>query len=319
MHQRVLDLRGQLPEQPVAGNRRLVVEVGGQDRVVVIGQDFGQPTPEGRAGGLAGAAGRDDRGRAGAQAAHRAHRDDRGRQPPGDIAQQALAVGAAAVDLVHEEQRRDTQALQGPPQDERLRLDALDRRDHQHDAVQDAQRPLHLGHEVRVAGRVDQVDDGAANGAANGERDDRRLDRDAPLALERVGLRRALIDATRLVDDTSAVEQALGQRRLAGVNMCEDPQVQYSAKHAPHPPNRPTDAFRWTQSLRALLTPSRSPGPAWTTSPLHQALSYPARRNANDFLPVPAYRRDVPVGAARRRPAADRHDVKLYRLGPPGT
>src|SRR5207237_2735801 len=130
-------------------------------------------------------------------------------------------------------------------------------------------------------GRVDQVDDGAVDR----EGDDRRLDRDAPLALkvQRVGLRRALIDAAGLVDDTSAVEQALGQRRLAGVNMCEDPQVQCSAKHAPHPPNRPTDAFRWTQTLLASLTPPGPPEPACPASPLFQALSYPARRHATDF------------------------------------
>jgi hypothetical protein len=82
--------------------------------------------------------------------------------------------GAAAVDLVDEEQRRDAQALQRAPQDARLRLDALDRRDHQHCTVEHAQRALHLGHEIRVAERVDQVD----GGAPDGERDDGRLDRD---------------------------------------------------------------------------------------------------------------------------------------------
>jgi hypothetical protein len=60
-------------------------------------------------------------------------------------------------------------------------LHALDRRDHQHGAVEHAQHPLHLGDEVRVAGRVDQVDDDAVDR----ERDDCRLDRDPALALER--------------------------------------------------------------------------------------------------------------------------------------
>jgi hypothetical protein len=76
---------------------------------------------------------------------------------------------------------------------------------------------LHLGYEIRVAGRVDQID----GGAIDGERDDRGLDRDPALALQRqrIGLRRALIDAAGLVDNTSAVEQSLRQRCLAGVNM----------------------------------------------------------------------------------------------------
>ena len=199
---------------------------------------------------------RDEGGPARAQSAYRAHRDDRGCQPSGDIAYQALIARAAAVDLVDEEQRRDAQAPQGTPQDARLRLDALDRRDHQHDTVQHAQRALHLGHEIRVAGRVDQVD----GGAIDRERDDGGLDRDSalPLQRQRIRLRRARIDAAGLVDDTSAVEQALRQRCLAGVNMCEDPQIQYSARHAPHPPNRPTDALRWTQTLLASLTPPDS-------------------------------------------------------------
>jgi hypothetical protein len=215
----------------------------------VFGQPFGQPRP----GSRVGPAVRDEGGPARAQSAHRAHRDDRGRQPLSDIGQQAIVARAAAVDLVHEEQRRDAQALQGTPQDTGLRLDALDRRDHQHDTIEHAQRTLHLGHEIRVAGRVDQVD----GAAVDRERDDRRLDRDPTLTLQRqrVRLRRALIDAAGLIDNTSAVEQSLRQRCLAGVNMCEDPQIQYSAKHAPHPPNRPTDAFRWTRTRLASLTP----------------------------------------------------------------
>ena len=214
----------------------------------MLGKHLRQPQP------AVGA--RDEGGPAGAQSAYRAHRDDRRCQPFRDIAYQALVARAAAVDLVDEEQHRDAQSPQGTPQDARLRLDALDGRHHQDDTVQHAQRALHLGHEIRVAGRVDQVD----GGVIDGERDDGGLDRDSalPLQRQRIRLRRARIDAAWLVDDTSAVEQALRQRCLAGVNMCEDPQIQYSARHAPHPPNRPTDAFRWTQTLLASLTPSDS-------------------------------------------------------------
>ena len=148
----------------------------------MLGKHLRQP----RAGSIAG---RDEGGPARAQSAYRAHRDDRLCQPFRDIAYQALIARPAPVDLVDEEQHRDAQSPQGTPQDARLRLDALDGRHHQDDTVQHAQRALHLGHEVRVAGRVDQVNDGAANR----ERDDGRLDRDPALTLQgqRIGLRRA--------------------------------------------------------------------------------------------------------------------------------
>ena len=252
---RVPDLRGQLLVEPLARCRRLVIEVGGQDGVVVFGQDFGQPRSV-RDARLVG----DEGGLARAKAGYRAHGDDRWCQPLGDIGKQALIARAAAVDLVDEEQRRDAQALQRTPQDAGLRLDALDRRDHQHDTVQHAQRAFHLGNEIRVAGRVDQVD----GRAVDRERDDGGLDRDPALALQlqRVRLGRARVDAAGLVDDSSGVEQPLRQRCLAGVNMCEDPQIQCSARHAPHPPNRPTDSFRWTRTLLASLTPSAPWGQA---------------------------------------------------------
>ena len=74
-----------------------------------------------------------------------------------------LIARAGTVDLVHEQQRRDAQPLQGSHQDAGLRLHALDGGEHQDGAVQDAQHPLDLSDEVGVAGGVDQVDrDGAA-------------------------------------------------------------------------------------------------------------------------------------------------------------
>ena len=82
--------------------------------------------------------------------------------------------------------------------------------------------PFHLGDEVRVAGRVDQVD----RDVVDDERHDRGLDRDAALPFERqgIGLGVAVIDAADLVDDTGGVEQPLGEGRLTGVYMRQDPQ-----------------------------------------------------------------------------------------------
>ena len=82
-------------------------------------------------------------------------------------------VRAGAVDLVDEDQRGDVEPLQGAEQERRLGLDALDRRDDQDRAVEHAEDAFDLGDEVRVAGRVDQVD----REIADEERGDRGPDR----------------------------------------------------------------------------------------------------------------------------------------------
>jgi hypothetical protein len=85
-----------------------------------------------------------------------------------------------------------------------------------------------------VARRVDQID----RDVVDLERDDRGLDRDPALTLEReeVGLRAAVVDAADLVDDAGRVQQPLCERRLTGVYMRQDPQVQRSAKQSSYPP-----------------------------------------------------------------------------------
>ena len=88
---------------------------------------------------------------------------------------------AGAVDLVHEEQGWDAQPLQCAHQDTRLRLHSFDCGDQEHGAVEHAQHPFHLGDEIRVAGRVDQVD----RDVIDDERHDGRLDRNAALAFQR--------------------------------------------------------------------------------------------------------------------------------------
>ena len=143
-------------------------------------------------------------------------------------------VGADAVDLVDERDRRHAQPAQGAEQQHRLRLHALDRRHDQDGPVQDTQHALDLGDEVRVPGRVDQVD----GHAVDHEGHDRGLDRDppAPLEGERVGLRRAVVDAPDLVDDPGRVEQPFGEGGLTGVDVRQDPQVERC-----HVVSRPSD------------------------------------------------------------------------------
>ena len=136
----------------------------------------------------------------------------------------AIRVGADAIDLVDEQHRRHAETLQRAHQDDRLRLHALDRRQHEHRSVEHRERPFDLGDEVGVAGCVDDVH----GQVANGEGDDCGSDRDAALTFERqrVGLRRSLVDAAESVDRAGRVEQPFGEGRLTGVYMRQDPQVQ---------------------------------------------------------------------------------------------
>ncbi len=170
--------------------------------------------------------------------------DDARRQPQADLREDAIGIRARPVDLVHEQERRQAKPLGGTHQDPRLRLDSLDRGDDEDDAVEHVQHALHLGDEVGMTGRVDQVDEDVADR----ERGDGRPDRDAALLLERqrVRLRRAGVDAAELVDDAGGMQQPLGECRLTGVYMRQDSKVQRSAKQASYPPNRSRTPSRWT-------------------------------------------------------------------------
>src|SRR5262249_32563980 len=168
--------------------------------------------------------------------------DNGGRQLLGDVVQHAFGVGAATVDLVHEDHRWDAQALQRTHQYACLCLDALNGRHDEHRAVEHVQHPLDLGNEVRVAGRIDQVD----CDVGDLERDNRRLDGDAasPLQGERVGLSAAAVDTADLADDAGVVEQAFGQAGLTGVDMRQDSQVQRA--HCESCPSGRRIAAGWT-------------------------------------------------------------------------
>ena len=158
MRQRAARLRCECVGQRTRPNPRLVVEVRREQRFVVLGKEIDAV---------------DD--------AVGAQRNRERRQLGADLLQHALGIGAAAIGLVHEDQRRNPQTLERAHQDARLRLHALDSRHDEHDAVEDAQHSLHLRDEVRMAGRVDQVD----GDVVDRERDDRRFDRDSALLFER--------------------------------------------------------------------------------------------------------------------------------------
>ncbi len=160
----------------------------------------------------------------GADPVDAAHRDDRGTDPRRDLVQQPVEARSGTVHLVHEDQRRDAQPVQGAGDHPGLCLHALDGRDDQDSAVKNRQCPLHLGDEIRVPGRVDQID----RTVVNAERDDRGLDGDpaSPFQLQGVGLRAAVVHAADLVDDPGGVQKPLGEAGLTGVDVRQDAEIE---------------------------------------------------------------------------------------------
>ena len=135
----------------------------------------------------------------------------------------APEVGADAVHLVDEAEARHVVLVRLPPHRLGLRLDAGDRVEHRDRAVEDAQRALDLDREVDVAGRVDDVD--LAVAPLRGGRG--RRDRDAALLLldHVVHDRGAFVHLADLVGAAGVVEDALGRRGLARVDVGHDPDV----------------------------------------------------------------------------------------------
>ena len=135
----------------------------------------------------------------------------------------AVEVGADAVHLVDERDARHAVAVGLAPDGLRLRLDAGDGVEHGDGAVEHAQRALHLGGEVDVAGRVDDVDPVILPEAR------RRGGRDGDAALlllhHPVHRGRALVHLADLVVDPGVEKDALGRRRLTGIDVGHDADV----------------------------------------------------------------------------------------------
>ena len=202
------------------------LDVRREQVVVVLGEGLGLAVAE---ADVVGSVRREPRGAA-AGVVHAAHRQEVGGQPLRDRGEDGVDVGAGAVDLVDEQQGRHVEALQRPHQDPGLRLHALDGREHEDRPVEDGERALDLGDEVRVAGGVDDVD----GQVAERERHDRGADGDAaaPLEGEGVGLGGAGVDRPRGVDDSGEVQEPLGERGLTGVDVRQDAEVELTCGHA---------------------------------------------------------------------------------------
>ena len=134
-----------------------------------------------------------------------------------------LEVRADAVHLVDVGDARHVVLVGLAPHGLGLRLDAGDGVEQRDRAVEHAQRALHLDGEVDVAGRVDDVDPMALplrGGRRGGDGDAALL-----LLLHPVHRGRALVDLADLVRAAGVVEDPLGRRRLARVDVGHDPDV----------------------------------------------------------------------------------------------
>ena len=139
------------------------------------------------------------------------------------IADAAPEVGARPVELVDEADARHAVAVGLAPDGLGLRLDAGHAVEDDHRAVEHPQAALHLHGEVHVPGRIDDVDAMLVPEAGRG----RGRDGDAPLLLlgHPVHRGRALVDLAELVDLLRVEEDPLGDGRLAGVDVRDDPDV----------------------------------------------------------------------------------------------
>ena len=152
---------------------------------------------------------------------HRRRRDAERRL---DVVHQRERIFRGPVELVDERQNRQPMSPADLVQLPRLRLDAVGRVDHHHDAVGRDQRAVGVLAEVLVARRVEQ----RHAAALHLELERRRRNRNATLLLELhpVG-RRGLAIFTAAhgagqLDGAGVQQQLLGKRRLAGVGMRDD-------------------------------------------------------------------------------------------------
>ena len=144
-------------------------------------------------------------------------------QPLHDRRRRVLKVRARLVHLVDEADPRNLVLVRLPPHRLRLRLHTLHRIEASARAIQHAQRTLHLGREVHVAGGINDVDANAVPRTGRRSRGDR--DATLLLLLHPVHGGRALVHLADTVIHARIEENALGRRRLAGVDVSHDADV----------------------------------------------------------------------------------------------
>ncbi len=146
----------------------------------------------------------------------------------GDLLGDHLRLRRVEVDLVDHGDERQSRLDRLVEIGERLGLDALSRVDDQQGSFAGGQRPRDLVREVNMARRVDEVELVALAifgrvGHANGL----QLDRDSALALEVHGVKHLVLHIA-LADRAGVLEQAVGQRRFAVVDVGDDAEVPHA-------------------------------------------------------------------------------------------
>ena len=142
-----------------------------------------------------------------------------------DLLGHALGLGTGEVDLVQAGDQLEPRVDRQVGVRDRLRLDPLARVDHEQRTLARRERPRHLVGEVDMAGRVDQVQLIRLTIAGFVKHPHRlRLDRDPALALELHRVEHLGAHRSR-VDGVGQLEDAVGQRRLAVVDVGDDREV----------------------------------------------------------------------------------------------
>ncbi len=142
-----------------------------------------------------------------------------------DLLLDALGLGGRQVDLVQHGHDLVAGVDGGIDVGQRLGLDALGGVDHEQRALAGGERAADLVAEVDVAGRVHEVEDvGEAVLRLVLEPHRLRLDGDAALALDVHGIEHLLAHVAQS-DRAGALDQAVGERRLAVVDMRDDGEV----------------------------------------------------------------------------------------------
>ena len=151
------------------------------------------------------------------------HRDGVGVKAPAYAGQGLSEIGARPVHLVDEKEGGEIEAGALAPDGLGLGLDAPNAVDDQDGAVEHPHAPLHLDGEVDVPRRVDDLDQVVAPVRLG----DRRGDGDAVALLlgHVVHVGGAVVDLADLVQGAGVEEDAFGQGRLAGVDVCGDADV----------------------------------------------------------------------------------------------
>ncbi len=145
-----------------------------------------------------------------------------------DLLEGALEVRPDAVHLVDEADPGNAVLVGLTPHRLRLRLHAGNRVEHRDRAVEHAERPLHLGREVHVTGRVDDVDPDVAPETGGGG----RRNRDAALLflLHPVHRRRAFVHLADLVRTARIEQDPFRRGGLAGIDVGHDADIASAAE-----------------------------------------------------------------------------------------